>query len=154
MRLYLIQHGIAKSKDEDPERPLNVQGQTESETLAYFISGKLREIPQFIYHSGKARARETAEIFGAALEATAAVDAAEDLAPADKPGTWFNRIKGIVDDTMLVGHLPHLSRLASLILTGDSESEVVSFVNSGVVCLERDGSDHWSVAWVVVPEVV
>jgi len=154
MRLYLIQHGLAKAKEEDPERPLNTQGQNESETMAYFIAGKLQELPQYIYHSGKARARQTAEIFGAALGATSAVETTEDLAPTDDPGTWFTRLKSILDDTMLVGHMPHLSRLASLVLAGDPERGVVKFVNSGVVCLERDNADHWSIEWVVVPEVL
>jgi hypothetical protein len=31
---------------------------------------------------------------------------------------------------------------------------VVSFTPGTVVCLERDGNDIWSVAWVVRPELL
>ncbi|MCK4829093.1 phosphohistidine phosphatase SixA, partial [bacterium] len=52
---------------------------------------------------------------------------------------------------MIVGHLPHLSRLAGLLLTGDPENQVVEFINSGVVCLT--GQDkQWTLSWAVVPD--
>jgi len=55
---------------------------------------------------------------------------------------------------MLVGHLPHLSRLASRLICGDEERKVVSFQMGGVVCLERDAEGNWSVRWALTPELV
>lgn len=52
---------------------------------------------------------------------------------------------------MLVGHLPHLSKLAGLLLAGDPERKVVGFRQGGVACMERDEAGGWSVAWVVTP---
>lgn len=154
MRLYLIRHGLAKSKEEDPERSLSRQGRLETEAMAKFVTGKLRELPQDIYHSGKARARETAEIFGEALGISSVVEVAENLAPEDDPAIWHREIRDRQDDMMLVGHLPFMSRLASLLLVGDSGTSVLQFANSAVACLEREGPHHWSLSWMMVPEMV
>ncbi len=34
MQVYLVQHGLAKSKEEDPERPLTAAGREEVERVA------------------------------------------------------------------------------------------------------------------------
>jgi len=51
---------------------------------------------------------------------------------------------------MLVGHLPYLPRLTSLLLCAQPEREVVRFRNGGVLCLERT-ENEWSVCWQVNP---
>ncbi|MBI3989381.1 MAG: hypothetical protein HY347_07165 [candidate division NC10 bacterium] len=38
---------------------------------------------------------------------------------------------------MLVGHLPHLSRLTSALLVGDPEREVIRFRMGAIVCLSK-----------------
>jgi phosphohistidine phosphatase len=38
---------------------------------------------------------------------------------------------------MLVGHLPHLARLAGLLLAGDPDRPVIAFGQGGLVGLER-----------------
>jgi phosphohistidine phosphatase len=55
-------------------------------------------------------------------------------------------------DLMLVGHLPHLSKLASLLLTGSPDQSPVTFTRAGIICLQKDDSAHWTVAWSVTPE--
>jgi phosphohistidine phosphatase len=54
---------------------------------------------------------------------------------------------------MLVGHLPHLSRLAALLLADTPEREIVTFRNAGVVCLDRQGS-RFALRWILTPELV
>jgi len=51
---------------------------------------------------------------------------------------------------MLVGHLPHLQRLAGLLLSGDAEREVIRFRNGGVICLEKT-EQGWAICWQVNP---
>ena len=151
MRLYLVQHGLAKSEEEDPERPLSHKGISESEMVA----GRLASLHigvDSIFHSPKLRARETALIFAGQLKPLAIAAQREGLAPKDDSAIWKNRLQGEEGDVMLVGHLPHLARLASLLLCGDSEREMVNFKNSGVLCLERGDDGSWSVSWMLVPE--
>jgi phosphohistidine phosphatase len=54
---------------------------------------------------------------------------------------------------MVVGHLPHLSRLAALLLTGDPAKEVVKFRYSGVLALTKE-QGRWSVAWYITPDIL
>jgi phosphohistidine phosphatase len=55
---------------------------------------------------------------------------------------------------MLVGHLPHLSRLVSRLLGLDADRTVVQFRMGGVTRLERDASGAWVVRWVLPPDLV
>lgn len=66
MRLYLVQHGEAKSEAEDPERSLTSRGEEETRK----ISGAAKRQglrPSRIYHSGKKRAEQTAGIIAGAI---------------------------------------------------------------------------------------
>ena len=58
MRLYLVQHGEAKSKAEDPSRPLTERGREDVARVAAFAAGAGLQVGQ-IRHCGKRRAGET-----------------------------------------------------------------------------------------------
>ena len=68
MRLYLVQHGQAKSKDQDPDRHLTENGQKEVESIAAFLQPLNIKI-QALWHSGKARAAQTADILAGSVKA-------------------------------------------------------------------------------------
>ena len=54
---------------------------------------------------------------------------------------------------MLVGHEPHLSGLASLLVTGRTAPPRFLFKKCALLRLDREG-DGWTVRWHVSPEVV
>jgi phosphohistidine phosphatase len=56
------------------------------------------------------------------------------------------------DPVMLVGHLPHMGSLASLLIRGDPDIEVVRFAPATLVCCSGDGL-VWQIAWVLTPEL-
>lgn len=153
MRLYLVQHGEAKQKDEDPERRLTEKGQRDAEKVAAFL-GPLGLAVTAVLQSGKARARETAEILAGALDAKGGVVERGGLAPNDPVAPVAEQINGAAEDTMIVGHLPFLGKLAALLVAGKESAGVVAFAGGGVVCLERDREGDWSVRWAVTPEVM
>jgi len=66
MKLYLMQHGKALSKEEDPERSLSPEGRSETTRMGDVLKEKGTPV-DVIWHSGKARAAETAEIIAAAI---------------------------------------------------------------------------------------
>jgi len=153
MRLYLVQHGEAKPKDEDPERRLTEKGRRDVEKVAAFLR-PLGLAVASVWQSGKARARETAEILAGALEAEGGVVERAGLAPNDPVAPVAEEMGGAAEDTMIVGHLPFLGKLAALLVAGEESTGTVAFRNGGVVCLERDREGDWSVLWAVTPDVV
>ena len=88
LRVYLAQHGEAKSEEEDPARPLT------------------------------------------------------------------ERLEELREDIMLVGHLPHLSRLVSLLTLKSPEHEIIKFSMGGIVCLERIKPRKWMILWTVIPDMI
>ncbi|MDX8396033.1 MAG: phosphohistidine phosphatase SixA [Mariprofundaceae bacterium] len=150
MRVYLIQHGLAKDKADDVERPLSPQGLEDITRTAGFLSLFEKPKPSKLVHSGKLRAKQTAEMFAEAW-GNLVVEEMIDLAPNSDPSVWSAHLASMNDDVALVGHLPHLSRLAGLLLAGDASREVVHFRNAGVLCLERSEDGQWCVSWQVNP---
>lgn len=153
MILYLAQHAEAKREEEDPSRDLTEKGRQDSNKMAVHL-GKLHLAVSQILHSGKTRALSTANIFAAAVSAAKGVAATTGIAPLDDPQIWAGRIKEMDEDLMLVGHLPHLAKLASLLLMGDEGRNVVNFKMAGLVCLRRQESGQWGVEWMVIPEIL
>jgi phosphohistidine phosphatase len=153
MKLYLVQHGEAKSKDVDPDRHLTEKGARDAERTAAFLK-PLGLTVQAIWHSGKPRAAQTAEILARSLAPTDGVVERPGLAPNDAVEPAAEEANRAVDDLAIVGHLPFLARLAALIVAGAAEEGVVAFRNGGVVCLERDDGGAWSVLWDVIPDLL
>jgi phosphohistidine phosphatase len=154
MLLYLMQHGDARKEEEDPSRPLSDKGVRDAEKAAAMLSHLT--VVKDILHSGKLRARQTAEIMARHIKAASSGNFSETdgLAPLDDPGVWEDRLKYMPHDIMLVGHLPHLGRLSSLLLCGDPGKNVIAFKMGCVVCMERDGKGTWSIRWMVTPDIL
>ena len=153
MFLYLVQHAEAKGKEEDPARDLTDQGRKDMERVARYLKRLQVQVSQ-IFHSGKTRAHSTATLLAAQVQPAAGVSEAPGLAPLDDPDLWAGRIADTKEDIMLVGHLPHLAKLAALLISGDQELSVVNFQMGGVVCLRRTEAGHWAVEWMVVPAMI
>ena len=80
--LYLVQHGEAKSKEEDPERPLSETGRKTVEHVAAWAA-RMGLGVTLIRHSGKLRAQQTAAIFLENLQPPGGMEAYPGLNPHD-----------------------------------------------------------------------
>jgi len=152
MKLFLVQHGEAKSEEEDPDRPLTDRGIRKTKKSAGWLGRQHFNIEE-ILHSGRKRAGQTAEIFAARLAPAHGVAAAPGLNPDDDVFPMAGQLADREETLMIVGHLPYLNRLAALLLTGNPAQSLIAFVNSGIVCLERE-EGRWSIAWIVVPDLL
>lgn len=152
MEVYLVQHGESKPESEDPERPLTDKGKAEVESVARYVVKSGAGVSQ-IFHSGRLRAKQTAELFAQHMRVPHGVTEREGLGPLDNPGTAKQLISRANEPVIIVGHLPHLSRLTSLLILENAEKEVVRFRMGGIVCLGRD-NNNWSVDWVIIPELI
>lgn len=154
MRLYLMQHGEAKAREEDPQRPLTEAGFNNVKRVALYAANHLDIKPRQIIHSGATRAEQTAEILREHLNPADGMKAMEYLNPMDEPEIWAERVSEFKDDLMLVGHLPNIKRLTSLLLCGNPDNAIVNFQNGGIVCLSREESGNWAICWVLLPDMI
>ncbi len=153
MRLYLVQHGEALATEVDPDRPLSDSGQRDVQRLAALLGRGVVGVARIV-HSGKTRARQTAEILAAGLAGVTAAEAQAGLGPNDPVEPWMARAAGWDTSTMIVGHLPFMDRLVSGLLVGAPLASVVAFRPGSIVCLVNDGGGAWQIGWMLRPELL
>ncbi len=146
MHLYLVHHGDAVGPEVDPQRPLSAVGRAAVDFAAAKAAARGVH-PAIVWHSGKLRAKQTAEAFWRACNALAELSATRDLQPNDPP-TWIrDRLRGETRDIVIAGHFPHLPRLLTLLL-GDAEGTAGEFPLHGVVALTSDDAgETWKEEW-------
>ena len=155
MHIYLVQHGAAVPKDENPKKPLSDNGREDVKRIASFLARSHLSAARVV-HSGKLRALETALLLAEVLGPGHLVEeAASGLAPNDSTDDFFKAIDGWTEDTIIVGHLPFMSRMAARLVTGDEDETVVHFKPGSVACLERgENGGGWTVQWFIRPELL
>jgi phosphohistidine phosphatase len=152
MKLYLVQHGDALAKDVDPDRPLSNVGHAEIGQLAELLAGHLNI--SRVLHSGKTRARQTAEIFTAIVAGEFPVEEISGLGPMDPAEDFANRVMNWNEDTLVVGHLPFLAKLVSLLISGHADTGAVLFTPGSIVSLESVADGHFQIQWMIRPELL
>jgi phosphohistidine phosphatase len=103
--------------------------------------------PAAIWHSGKLRARQTAEPFLRLCNPAAEFAAVRGLQPTDPPEWIRDLIAGEQRDVLLVGHMPSLPRLLTLLVNGgESPENWRPFPLHGAIALESAGT-LWVPRW-------
>jgi len=148
MRLYLVHHGDAVGPDVDPMRPLSARGRVEVEGLAQRAAAHGVK-PDVIWHSGKLRARQTADLMSRACHPFAEFSATRGLQPDDPPRWIADALIGETRTVMLVGHMPHLPRVLRLLVSEDPDAAGPDFPQHGIVELEEMGGERkrWKEVW-------
>lgn len=148
MKVYLVHHANALSKEQDPERHLSELGRRQADQLGARIKAAGGD-PVRILHSDKQWTRETAERIAAAMglsdrTAMAAypVNTGDDIAP------FLAEIAACDGDIMMAGHVDYLRRTAARLLCGDENMRIAEFKpgHGTAFCLEETDGD-WAVAW-------
>ncbi len=150
MNFYLARHGEAVADLIDPSRPLSFGGREDVRRVARLAVEKAVQV-SVIYHSGILRASQTAEIFAEHLLPDGGTRVLSGLRPEDDPSVAAVELAGAANPVMLVGHLPHMNRLASLLMNRlDTESEMINFAPAMMVCCTREDS-IWKLTWSLTP---
>jgi phosphohistidine phosphatase len=142
MSLVLVHHGDAVGPDVDPMRPLSSVGRAATERLAVLAAGRGVK-PDVVWHSGKLRARQTAELFWKACNPLATITAERGLLPDDPPHWIRDRLAGEPRSILIASHMPYLPRLLALLVGDAGQSH---FPLHGCVALDADG-DRWKESW-------
>ena len=153
MKIYLVQHGEAVTKEVDPERPLTEQGKSDVQRIARALKDAGVEVKRVI-HSGKLRAQQTAEILAIEIAPMLQLETSDLISPNDNPGAFDLQTDGGNTDTMVVGHLPFMAKLVSHLVTGDDSQTLVAYQPGSVVCLELIEKDNWQINCMLRPELL
>src|SRR4051794_1357153 len=141
--VVLVRHAFADHADpsrwpDDSLRPLTPDGATRFRRVARGLRRVDLRVDT-VLSSGWARAWETAEI----LHEEAGWPAPRRFEPFEPgPSTLEEVVGGLAQlhgAIALVGHEPPLSRLTSLLCTGDGDALQLEFKKGGVVLVEFDG---------------
>ena len=156
MELYVARHAQAVEESRGGDRPLTEAGRDDARRVGAAMAIAGVEIAD-VWHSGKLRARETADLLAGAIGGVSHLKERSDLSPLANPSDVLDAVRDHESDgpLLLVGHLPHVERLASLLLTGDENAEVVEVPTGGVLRLVgADDGRHWRLTWFVTPSLL
>jgi phosphohistidine phosphatase len=134
----------------DPQRGLSEAGRVEITRLANFVK-PLSLQPAEVWHSGKARAEQTAQLLSTSLTGSPVMMQRLGLNPNDSPTNIAGDVEAVGRDLMLVGHLPFMSLLSSYFLAQGGPPEVLTFRTGTMACLKKAGSDGWHLEWMIHP---
>ena len=140
MYLILVHHADAVTGVVDATRPLSELGRQQAASVSSRVATHGVR-PVAVWHSGKLRARETAEIYWHAVNPAATFGAQHGLQPDDDPENLADVLGAESDDLMVVSHYPLLPGLLTELIGADA-----AFPQHGAVGLERvDGK--WVERW-------
>jgi phosphohistidine phosphatase len=160
MQLLIVRHAIAEDRDEfartgraDDERPLTRGGKRR---MARGAKGLRRTLPgiDLLATSPLTRAAQTAALL-ADEYGELALAALEELRPTARYKDFLRWLRAQTEHEVIaaVGHEPHLSGLATLLLTG--KSEPVLELKKGAACLlefdEDVGPGKATLRWALTP---
>lgn len=151
--LYLVQHGAAVAKEVDPDRPLSTDGIDAVTRMTAFMKNAGINLDR-VLHSGKTRARQTAEIFAKSICESGATENIAGINPEDPVGKFIKHIERFNSPTMVVGHMPFMARLVSQLLIDSDAIALVEYHPGSVVCLGKDDDRHWIIHWMLRPELL
>jgi len=147
--LYFVQHGLAVDKKDNPDRPLSDIGIKQTQRIATYIHSADISISK-IFHSGKLRARQTAEIYANSLKVPS-LTAIENLSPNDDVKLIANNLDA--DKALYIGHLPHLENLIAYLVCNDASANIIQFQNSAIACLQKQ-NNRYQLKWFLTSELL
>ncbi|MBI1805776.1 MAG: phosphohistidine phosphatase SixA [Ignavibacteria bacterium] len=156
MHLYFLRHGDAtESAPDDASRPLTMLGQEQARIAAETLK-KLHVVLEGLLCSPLLRARQTAEIVRRELNVKELI-VTEYLVPSTAHRQIIDKLNAISHQAiLLVGHEPHLSTLASLLISGTRNSRIIMKKGS-LACLEVAAPiepGNGVLRWLMSPEEI
>jgi len=153
IRLHLVRHAHAVDATEDATRPLSDRGREQARRLGKFLRPTDAFQPEEIWHSPLVRSQETATLLVRHLRLEVPLILVPGLEPEDNPQAIARRLRSATRSVAVVGHEPHLSALASLLVRGRAAPPAFVMKKCSVLTLEGTGR-FWMVRWHVSPELI
>jgi phosphohistidine phosphatase len=162
VELYLVRHAIAHEQDfsrwpDDALRPLTPEGEKRFRRAARGLT-RLAPTVDVALSSGYARAWRTAEILDEETD-WPSPRPCQELEAERNPEEAVGVLSGMLgrDRVAMIGHEPHLSELATLLLTGRRDGFAIDLKKGGAIKLEVFGPP-WErssvLRWTIPPRVL
>lgn len=116
MKLCIVRHGSASFSTPDSVRQLTATGQQQAKAAGQWLVAQFPSKPRLIA-SPYVRAQETANII--AKECGLTLETWSELTPEANVKTLINQLSSIVEDVILVSHLPLVGHLAAWLVDGE-----------------------------------
>ena len=149
MKLYLMRHGQAASPQVDPQQGLTPEGRMAIEQLAQALAKQGMQFTQ-VFHSEKARARQTAEIMTRIIAPIVSPQQRVGLKPNDDPRLLIPDINNWQEDTLITSHLPFIPGLLAQL---SHATNAIAFEPGTVVCLLKGDDTSWNIEWFSSPSL-
>ncbi len=155
MEIYLMQHGPAMPKDQDPEEGLDPEGKDRIHASGQALK-KMGVVLDAILSSPKKRSKETAAIVaeevGFPLEKVIETKKVKAMAPPDETLEALSELSG-AERVLVAGHLPSVAEVASFLLTEGSRA-AVQFEMGGCCRIDVDDLPTHSgrLRWYLTPD--
>lgn len=153
MKIYLIRHAHAVEGKDDAARALSKKGRGQIRAMARFLRGNAALGTRDFWHSPLVRSFDTARLLARGLKVRGTFSLVAGLLHDDDPAVMAKKLNQLRQPVAVVGHEPHLSALASLLVAGRAQPPLFVLKKCAVLALEKDGR-RWLVRWQVSPEVV
>jgi len=155
VKLYLLRHAKAEDGVNDALRPLCPEGRKAVLKLAEFLCARklLTTVP--VWHSRFLRSEQTAKLLAETMGwKSTALKACDGILPNDSPLSFVPLMEKATRDLLIVGHEPHLGKLASVLLSGHVTPTLFHVKKCALLCLERrEKGGHWQLRWQLSPEL-
>lgn len=151
MKAYLVRHAQPVNVSIDPARPLSEAGMREIEKVADHLAQRGNVRPEVIVHSGKTRARQTAEVLASRLDPPGGIREELGLSPNDEVEGWDAYLVSS-PGAMLVGHMPFMGLLSCELTRGEVCGWNTEFRTAETSCFEYLGEGDWKLLWHIAPE--
>ena len=153
MHIYLIRHAHAEDGGDDAARPLSAKGRKQIRQIGRLLrETRAIEAAEF-WHSPLVRSRDTAELLVQQLKSKTPLREVSGLKHGDDPAIIARTLGDVRRPVAVVGHDPHLSALASLLVVGTGEPARFRLKKCAVLRLDR-ATGGWVVRWQISPELV
>ena len=154
MQIYLMQHGQALPKEQDPDEGLSPEGRERIHASGQALK-KMGVSFDAILSSPKKRSKETAAIVadevGFQSEKIVETKKVKAMTPPDETVRALSELTG-AERVLIAGHLPSVAEVASFLLTEGSKA-AVQFEMGGCCCIQADEMPTQSgrLQWYLTP---
>ncbi|MCK4390690.1 MAG: phosphohistidine phosphatase SixA [Desulfobacterales bacterium] len=154
MEIYLMQHGPALPKEQDPEEGLNPEGEARIRASGQALK-KMGVAFDVILSSPKKRSRQTAAIVAEAVgfpaEKIVETKKVKAMTPPEETVQALSELLG-AERVLIAGHLPSVAEVASFLLTEGSRA-IVQFEMGGccLIDVEQLPTHSGRLRWYLTP---